>query len=101
MVDLNKAGCRRRRRRHLTNLVHLREVVDQNSELMGHLSSSSSSSGETLQSNSIMHREISASMAVGAELGILFRPNDDVILRTMIEIETQEYSHMLEREAGG
>lgn len=101
MVDLNKAGCRRRRRRHLTNLVHLCEVVDQNPELMAHLSSSSSSSGETLQSNSIMHREISASMAVGAKLGILFRPNDDVILRTMIETETQEYSHMLEREAGG
>lgn len=40
-------------------------------------------------------------IAVGRELGVNFLPNDDAIVRTMIEIEYQEYSLSLEREAGG
>lgn len=62
MVDLNEAGCRRRRRLQLSHLLLLHEAVDQNPELVMH---SSSSSGETPQSNSIVFREVSATMAIG------------------------------------
>lgn len=65
------------------------------------MENNSSSSDETLQSNSLVRREIMASMAIGSQLGINFLPCDDLILGKMIELESQEYSLMLEREAGG
>lgn len=99
MVDLNDARCRRRRRMQFSNLLSISEEVDPNHEQLESISSFSSD--DPNQSNSTVIREIRATMEIGGQLGIIFRPNDDVILGKMIEIEAQEYSSLLEREARG
>lgn len=99
VVDLKDAGCRRRRRRQLSNLATISENVDRNPDL--EVSSSSTELEEVMQTNPDVAREVLATMAVGGELGIIFRPNDDLILRKMIEIDSQEYSHDCERVSGG
>ncbi|KAG5529434.1 hypothetical protein RHGRI_029978 [Rhododendron griersonianum] len=98
MVDLNEAECRRRRRRQLSNLVLISEGVDRDRT---QVEDSVSTSLVSPQSNSRVIREVRATMAIGGELGINFRPDDDLILCLMIENESKEYSQMLEREAEG
>ncbi|KAI8537598.1 hypothetical protein RHMOL_Rhmol09G0036400 [Rhododendron molle] len=99
MVDLNDAGCRRRRRRQLSSLMSISEEADANPDQEDAISSFSPN--EPAQSNSAVLQEIRATMAIGSQLGIIFRPNDDVILGKMIEIEAQEYSALLEKDARG
>lgn len=97
MVDLNDADCRRRRRRQLSSLIQIQVEAEQRPELVVN---SSTQSGEIVQSNSVVMREVLATMAVGGQLGINFMPNDMSILNEMIVREAQAYSQMLEREAG-
>lgn len=52
------------------------------------------------ESESVIGREVQATMAIGGALGINFLPNSSEVLRTMIQLEAQEYSQALEREAG-
>lgn len=96
LVDLNDAGCRRRRRRQLSNLVLTREMVNQDRT---QVENSVSSTEISPQSDSQVMHEVRATMAVGGELGINFQPNDEIALRSMIEMEAWEYSLMLEKEA--
>lgn len=87
LVDLNDAACRKRRRRQLSNLLLIQEEMEREDRSR---SCSSSSSGETLQSTSLIEREVRATMAVGAELGIQYVPADEQFLRRMIEEEDEE-----------
>lgn len=98
MIDLNNADCRRRRRRQLSNLLSLREGGDRT---FNHEESDLSSPGDTIQSDSVICREVQATMAIGGQLNVNFLTQDDVIINKMIEIEAQEYSLVLEREAEG
>ncbi|XP_058185545.1 uncharacterized protein LOC131302757 [Rhododendron vialii] len=50
---------------------------------------------EVVQTHPDVVREVLATMAVGGELGISFRPNDDLILRKMIDFESQEFFHII------
>ncbi|KAG5517528.1 hypothetical protein RHGRI_038060 [Rhododendron griersonianum] len=87
LVDLNDAACRKRRRRQLSNLFLIQKEVAREASSG---SESFSSSGETLQSNSPIEREVRATMAVGAELGVCYTPADEQCLRRMIQMETEE-----------
>lgn len=98
VVDLKDTGCRRRRRRQLSNLATISEAADRNPNMVAN--SYSTELEEVLQTNPVVAREVLATMAVGGELGITFRPNDDLILQKMIEIESQEFSHERERVSG-
>ncbi|KAG5524364.1 hypothetical protein RHGRI_031132 [Rhododendron griersonianum] len=98
LVDLNDVECRRRRRRQLSNLAIIREGMEEDRT---RVENSVSSSAVSPQSSSRVIREVRATMEIGGELGINFRPDDDLVLRSMIEIESLEYSQMLEREAEG
>ncbi|KAI8569701.1 hypothetical protein RHMOL_Rhmol02G0297900 [Rhododendron molle] len=82
----------------MSNLLSLREEVDRT---FNHEESFASSSEDTIQSDSVIYREVRATMAIGGQLNVNFLPQDDVILNKMIEMEAQEYSVMLEREAEG
>lgn len=99
MMDLNDAGCRRRRRRQLANLASLSEEVVPDTEQLESISSFSS--GNSNLNDSSVLREVRATMAIGSQLGSNFRPNDDMILGKMIELEAQEYSNFEEHEAQG
>lgn len=98
LVDLNDVECRRRRRRQLSNLAIIREGMEEDRT---RVENSVSSSAVSPQSSSRVIREVRATMEIGGELGINFRPDDDLVLRSMIEIESLEYSQMLERVAEG
>lgn len=99
VVDLQDAGCRRRRRRQLSNLASISESIELNPEMLAN--NSSSVSEESLPTNPEVVREALATMAVGSELGINFRPNDDLILCKMIELESQDASLARERVTRG
>lgn len=87
LVDLNDAECRKRRRRQLSNLFLIQEELASEARIG---TVSSSSSGETLQNSSLIEKEVRATMAVGAKLGVCYTPADEQCLRKMIEVETEE-----------
>lgn len=97
MVDLNNAECRIRRRRQLSSLIQLQDEAEKNPEMV---INSSTQSGEIIQNNSVVMREIMATMAIGGQLGMNFLPNDVATLNDMIVSEAHAYSQMLEREVG-
>lgn len=78
----------------LANLVQIREELSREPSIV---EVSSSTSGE-IQSNPSIAREVRASMVVGGELDIQFLPNDDVVLKKMIELEIEEYARLRARE---
>lgn len=96
MVDLTSADCRRRRRRHLSNLMLIQERVENSSKIV---ENSISSSDESIESDSAIEKEVRASMAMGEALGINFVPNSKEMMCNLIEMEAYEYSLNLEREA--
>lgn len=67
MVDLNNVDYRRRRMRQLSNFLILREGGD-------HEESYSSSLGDTIQSDSVVYREVRTTMAIGGQLNVNFLP---------------------------
>lgn len=99
VVDLHDASCRRRRRRQLSTLASISETLESNPETEAIRPSPSLE--ESFSTNPEVVREALATMAVGGELGINFRPNDDLILCKMIELEAQELSQTCERVNGG
>lgn len=99
VVDLHDSGCRRRRRRQLSNLASISEALETNPELVANRCSPSAE--ESPPTNPEVVREVRATMAVGGELGINFNPNDDLILSRMIELESQEYPQARERVSDG
>lgn len=99
LVDLTDAACRKRRRRQISNRCRIQEEMERESR---HGSSSSSSSEESIcsdsiQSSSIIAREVKATMAVGDELGVRFSQADELVLGRMIELELEEYRRTQER----
>lgn len=74
LVNLNDATCRKRKRRQLSNLFLIKEEMARESSSWTCSPSSSSSLGETLQSSSLIVREVRATMAVGAEIGVRYSP---------------------------
>lgn len=97
LVDLNDAACRKRRRRQLTNLIRIREELSREPSMVD---GSSSSSGDSVQSDLRIAEEVRATMEIGGQLNVDFLPNDDVVLRKMIEIEIKEFAHAREGEGG-
>lgn len=84
-----------RRRRQLSNLESISEAADLNPRPAAN--GPSSSPEELSQTNPDLVREVLATMAIGGELGINFRPDDDRVLHKMIELELQEVSLARER----
>lgn len=93
MVDLNDAECRRRRRRQLSNLLSLHEL--ENTQVV--VANSTSSVDDSIEDDSVVGREILATLGIGGALGINFQPNSAAALRYMIEEEAKEYSLALVR----
>lgn len=110
MVDLKDAACRRRRRRQLTTLMDIQARAVQNQEededtsveesSSEKVTNSVSSPNDSIESESIIGREVQETMAMGAALGMKFQPNSSEVLESMIHLEAQEYSKTLEREVG-
>ncbi|KAG5549336.1 hypothetical protein RHGRI_014628 [Rhododendron griersonianum] len=92
VVDLNNPACRKRRRRQRSNLLSLCE-----GELSGNSVNPAASQGEPIQRNALIFSEVQATMAIGGKLNIHFNSDDEIFLRKMIEIETQENALMPER----
>lgn len=97
MVDLNDAGCWKRRRRQLSNLI---EIYEERSRDLEVVRSESTSPANSIHSSQRIVDEVRATMAIGSQLHVNFRPNDDLILKKMIILESKEASLLREREAG-
>lgn len=75
--------------RQLSNLIRIREELSKESSMVD---GSSASPGEAIQSDLRIAEEVRATMAIGGELNVNFLPNDDVVLKKMIELEFKEYA---------
>lgn len=93
VVDLNPSSIRKRRRRQLSNLIQIQKDYTRSTS-RGECTSSSS--GSTIHSNSIVIAEVKDTMKVGGELNVIFIKDDEYLLGKMIEAETQEYLLMTE-----
>lgn len=98
LVDLSDAAGRKRRRRQLTNLLRIREELSKEPSMVdgSPLSSGESVQAESIQTDSRIVDEVRATMAIGGELNVQFLPNDDVVLKKMIELEVKEYALLRE-----
>lgn len=96
MVDLNNVDCRRRRIKHMSNLLLIQERMENNSEVV---ENSVASTNDSIESVSAIEREVRASLVVGEALGINCVPNSEEMMHNLIEMEAHEYSLNLEREA--
>lgn len=97
VVDLNKADCRRRRRRKLSNLIQIHE---ENSSESGEEEAVSKSPSDSVESSQHIIDEVRATMAIGAELNVNFLPNDERVLKKMIILESKEAAILRQKEGG-
>ncbi|KAG5564581.1 hypothetical protein RHGRI_000685 [Rhododendron griersonianum] len=96
MVDLNDAGCRRRRRRQLSNLI---QIFEESSRDVEEIASESISPANSVHTSQRIVDEVRATMAIGSQLHVNFRPDDDKVLTNMIFLENKEAALLREREA--
>lgn len=83
-------------RRQVSNLVQIYEDLEGEAEK----DEIYSFSGESPQSIALILSEVRATMAVGAELNVKFRPDDELILRKMILLENKEADSLREKTRG-
>lgn len=95
MVDLNDAGCRRRRRRQLSNLIQIYEDLSGEHE---EEEAEPDSSTESIESSQRVMDEVRATLAISAQLNVNFLPDDERILKKMIMLESKEAALLRERE---
>lgn len=108
VVDLNRPGeCRRRRRRMYSQMFQFQEEINQGvrdgmssgfeDHIMGEsglLAEKVVSSGALEHNEDAIISEIGDTLNASRELGMNFFGKEEILVRRMIEVESQEYSKM-------
>lgn len=83
--------------RQLSNLI---EIYEERSRDLEVVQLESTSPANSIHSSQRIVDEVRATMAIESQLHVNFRPDDDLILKKMIILESKEASLLREREAG-
>lgn len=84
----------------MTNLIQIYEDLEKESQEEEEDDISSSSDDDPIQTTPSIMNEVMATMAIGSQLNVNFRPNDGSILKKMVVRENKERALLFRRVNG-